>query len=74
LARAAGGLFSLFSVRARGGRGGVVVVATVPRFWACFLVWRLFQGFRAATAMSVVVAAPCSVAVHVEFFSPEKGR
>jgi hypothetical protein len=25
---------------------------------ACFLVWMIFQGFKAATAMIVVVAAP----------------
>jgi hypothetical protein len=37
----------------------VVVVATIPGFSDCFVDRRLFQGFRAATAMSVVVAAQC---------------
>ena len=76
MARAAGGwaLFSVLRACAWGGEGGVVVVAAVPRFMACFIVWGLSQGFRTATAISVVVAAPCSVTVHVEFFSPEKGR
>jgi len=40
-----------------GGEGGVVVVATIPGFSDCFVDRRLFQGFRAATAMIVVVAA-----------------
>jgi len=35
----------------------VVVVATVPRFWACFVVWGLSQGFKAVTVGGVVVAA-----------------
>jgi len=37
----------LFPVRV-GGEGGVVVVATIPRFTAPFRVQRIFLGLRAA--------------------------
>jgi hypothetical protein len=59
-AEANGGTFFwgsfVFPVRARRGEGGVVVVATIPRFMACFIVRGPFQGFMAVTVGGVVVA------------------